>query len=113
VTWAAAAPGGLQGSRTYWSWSDVLLGRVAVSFVKKPRPFDAPRSRLEPVALSALVRTILLGALVVVLAAWALVRNYSRALPPTRIPTPPTAVPTYDMDAEEIPVPETIEPDGS
>ena len=86
-----------------------------MSFAKKPRPFEAPRARLgfPRVAASALVRTILLGALVVVATAWALVRHYSRTLPPMRVPVPPRAAPTYDIEGGEMPVPETIEPDGN
>jgi hypothetical protein len=89
--------------------------KATVSFAKKPRPFETPHSRLPlPRAFPfALVRTILLGLLVVALAAWALVRHYSRTLPPMRIPMPPAAAPTYDPDGGELPVPELIESDGS
>jgi hypothetical protein len=87
-----------------------------VSFAKKRRrPFETPRSRLRlPRApLSSLLRSILLAALVAIGAAWALVRHYSHTLPPMRVPAVPTAAPTYDIDAGEMPVPETVEPDAS
>jgi hypothetical protein len=58
------------------------------------------------------VRLVLLAALVVVAAAWALQRNYSRILPPMRKPVAPASAPAYDADAGEIPAPEIIEPDA-
>jgi hypothetical protein len=85
-----------------------------VSFAKKPRPFDSPdsRRRLERIPATRVARTILLAAIVAIAAAWALVRHYSQTLPPMRVPVSPTAAPTYDIDAGEMPVPEILEPDA-
>jgi hypothetical protein len=86
--------------------------------VKKRRPFETPRSRLPAatVPVSLLVRTIALGALVAIAAAWALARHYSRELPPLLVspdPATPTAAPAWDIEAGEVPVPEMLEPDAS
>jgi hypothetical protein len=85
-----------------------------VAFTRKPRSFGTPRSRLRlsAVPFGSFVRLVLLAALVVVAAAWALERHYSRILPPMREPVAPAAAPSYDADAGEIPVPEIIEPDA-
>jgi hypothetical protein len=55
------------------------------------------------------LRTALLGLVAIAGAAWALVRHYTHTLPPLRVPVVPAAVPTYDADAGEVPVPETLE----
>jgi hypothetical protein len=68
------------------------------------------RARVSPASLA---RIILLGALVAMAAGWALVRHYSRQPPPMRVPAQPTPALTYDMDAGEMPVPETLGPDAS
>jgi hypothetical protein len=85
-----------------------------VTFTRKPRSFGVPRSRLRLVGLplGSFVRLVLLAALVVVAAAWAFERHYSRILPPMRKSVAPAAAPAYDGDAGEIPVPEIIEPDA-
>jgi hypothetical protein len=44
-------------------------------------------------------------------AAWALARHYTHTLPPLRVPFVPAAAPTYDADAGETPVPDTLAPD--
>jgi hypothetical protein len=59
------------------------------------------------------MRTIVLAALVAVAAAWALARHFSQTPEPMLVPVRPAAAPTYDVEAGEVPVPETIEPDGS
>ncbi len=51
--------------------------------------------------------------MVVAAAGWALVRHYSLIPPPMRVPVHPAAAPTYDIEAGELPVPETLEPDAS
>ncbi|HXN31634.1 MAG TPA: hypothetical protein VN894_07230 [Polyangiaceae bacterium] len=60
-----------------------------------------------------LVRVVAFAAFVVFAAAWALARHYSLTPPPMRVPVHPTAAPTYDIEAGELPVPETLEPDAS
>jgi len=52
---------------------------------------------------------VLLGLFAIAGAAWALVRHYTHTLPPLRVPVAPVAAPTYDVDAGEVPVPETVE----
>jgi hypothetical protein len=42
---------------------------------------------------------------------WALVRHYTHTLPPLRVPVVPATAPTYDADAGETPVPDTLAPD--
>jgi len=58
-------------------------------------------------SLAGTLRTVLLGFLAIAGAWWALVRHYTHALPPLRVPVP-AATPTYDADAGEIPVPDTF-----
>jgi hypothetical protein len=85
-----------------------------VSFAKSVRPPRPKRFGLSRVPLAALVRLLVFALLAIAGAGWALVYHYSHALPPMRVavPTPPSA-PTYDADAGEIPVPETLGQDGT
>ena len=82
---------------------------------QKRRPFESPRSRFPAarVPVSLFVRSIALGALVAIAAAWALARHYSQELPPMLVPSAPTAAPSWDIEAGEIPVPDMIEPDAN
>ncbi len=90
-----------------------------MTFAKKPRPRDGthPRIRAAPAHAPAhaptIVRALLLAAFVIAAAAWALARHYSFKPPPMLVPVPPTAAPTYDIEAGELPVPETLEPDAN
>ena len=58
---------------------------------------------------SLVVRALLLGSIAIAGAAWAIVRHYTLAPAPMLVPVP-SAAPTYDADAGEIPVPEVLEP---
>jgi hypothetical protein len=86
-----------------------------VTFAKNTRrPFDPKRSRFvlprfPPVAV---LRIVLLAALGIVAAAWALASHYATTLPPLRKPLPPSAMPTYDPEAGEMPVPDLELGDG-
>jgi hypothetical protein len=55
---------------------------------------------------------VLLGLIAIAGAAWALARHYTYPLPALRVPIAPTAAPTYDADAGEVPVPELLELGG-
>jgi hypothetical protein len=58
----------------------------------------------------------LLGLFVVFAAAWVVVRHFTQEPPPMLVPSRPAGVPpapTYDIEAGELPVPETLEPDAS
>jgi hypothetical protein len=80
--------------------------RTRVSFAKKTvRPQPRPRTRVSG-APGLLLRALLLGAIAIAGAAWALVRHYTHPLPPLRVPLTPSSAPTYDADAGEMPVPE-------
>jgi hypothetical protein len=87
-----------------------------VSFTHKPSRFEVPRSRfvLPRRPPSGIVRIVALAAAGVLAAAWGLWHHYARELPPMRVPARavPSAAPTYDADAGEIPVPEIYEGDG-
>jgi len=86
-----------------------------VSFTRQPSRFAAPRSRFSLVrgAPGALVRLLLFAALAALAAGWALWDHCTRVLPPMRVPVAhPSAAPTYDPDAGEIPVPEIVPGDG-
>ena len=81
-----------------------------VSFAKKnPKSLDLTRARfrLPRIPPPTLVRLVVLAVAALVFSAWALVRHYSRPYPPLVVPrTTPSAAPTYDADAGEMPVPE-------
>jgi len=86
-----------------------------VSFAKdNRRRFVAGRRRfvLPPLAASPMMRVLVLALAGAVLAAWALLRHYTRELPPVRVPVTPSTAPTYDPDAGEMPVPEITPWDG-
>ena len=51
---------------------------------------------------------IVIAVLAVVATAWALFRHETTRPPPLWAPRAPTAVPTYDPDAGEIPAPEVV-----
>ncbi len=77
---------------------------------KEPALFQAPQpGAVGKRSLSTVVQIIVLAALVVVAAAWALADHFAegRARPPMLVPSPRGAA-TYDADAGEIPVPETF-----
>jgi hypothetical protein len=84
-----------------------------MGFTSKPRRFVTPpsRARPAPVSVSSLVRTVLLAAMVVMAAAWALLRHDSARLQPMLVPVAPPS-PAYD-EGGEMPVPEMIEPDAN
>jgi len=79
-----------------------------VSFARKPSR-RSPKTLLPapPGGVGWIVRLILFALVAIAGAAWALVRHYTHPLPPLRVPVP-SAAPTYDADAGEFPVPETI-----
>lgn len=84
-----------------------------MSFIKKPeRPATRPTFRGAPVLSGLLLRTLLVGLLAILGAAWALVRHYTHTLPPLRVPLAPREAPTFDADAGELPVPDMVAPDG-
>ena len=85
-----------------------------MSFIKKPeRPAKKrPTFRGAPVLSGLLLRTLLVGLVAIFGAAWALVRHYTHALPPLRVPVAPRKAPTFDADAGELPVPDIVAPDG-
>jgi hypothetical protein len=60
---------------------------------------------------TAIPRIVLLALIGVLGAGWALVHHYTTTLPPLRVPRAPSAAPTYDPDAGELPVPEFGEPE--
>lgn len=82
-----------------------------VGFSKKSRHFQDRRlrRRASPVTASELARTILFGVLVAIAAAWGLARHCTRPIEPLRVPVAPAPAPTYDADAGEMPVPDTID----
>jgi hypothetical protein len=90
-----------------------------MSFAKRPRPLGGAPTRVRAAPAHArahtrtVVRAALLAAFVIIAAAWAFARHYSFKPPPMLVPVPPTAAPTYDIDADELPVPETLEPDAN
>jgi hypothetical protein len=56
-----------------------------------------------------------LGLCVVFAAGWGVVRHFTHVPPPMIVPVGPASVPpapTYDIEAGELPVPETLEPDA-
>lgn len=64
----------------------------------------------ESLPTTALARAMLLAALGVAAAAWALERHYAAIRPPMLVPSSaaPRGSPTYDVDAGEMPVPDTF-----
>jgi hypothetical protein len=56
------------------------------------------------------VRAIGLAVLVSIAAAWGLIYHYAYSPAPMLVPAPPAAVPTYDADAGELPVPDLADP---
>jgi hypothetical protein len=86
-----------------------------VSFLHKPSRFEVPRSRfvLPRRPPTGIVRIMALAVAGVLAAVWGLWRHYARELPPMHVPVhcAPSAAPTYDPDAGEMPVPEIYEGD--
>jgi hypothetical protein len=58
-----------------------------------------------------LVRTVVFALVAIAGAAGALVRHCTHTPPPMRVPVPRAAA-TYDADAGEVPVPDTLIEDG-
>jgi hypothetical protein len=86
-----------------------------VSFTKDNRRSAGPRPARFVLPLfiaSPMVRLIAFALLAAIGAAWALVRHYTKEMPPMRVPATPASAPTYDVDAGEIPVPELAPWDG-
>ncbi len=82
-----------------------------MSFVKNrgQRPTKATLGTTRtPTTL--LLRTLLVGALAIAGAAWALLRHCAYVPPPLHVPVAPREAPTYDADAGEVPVPEWLAP---
>ena len=67
----------------------------------------ATRRARAPGGLSLVLRALILGSIAIAGAAWALARHYTQTPAPMRVPLP-TAAPTYDADAGEMPVPELV-----
>jgi hypothetical protein len=88
-----------------------------MAFAKQERRrFDArggTRFRLPKLPPAAVVRFFVLALVGVVAAVWAIVHHCTTSLPPMRVPVvpslvrgAPSAAPTYDADAGELPAPE-------
>lgn len=82
-----------------------------MAFAKQEhRRFDArggSRFKLPKLPPAVVVRFFVLALVGVVAAVWAIVHHYTTQLPPVLVPaTTPSAAPTYDADAGELPVPE-------
>jgi hypothetical protein len=83
-----------------------------VTFAKKPSRSPSRRLlRASRYSTTGALRTVFFGVLAIAGAAWALARHYTHTLPPLRVPFVPAAAPTYDADAGETPVPDTLAPD--
>src|ERR1700716_3599487 len=73
--------------------------RITVdSLVRKPAPFETPRSPLRQPSLqiATLARIFALAVFVTFAAAWTLTRHYSERPAPMLKPVAPPPVPTYD-----------------
>jgi hypothetical protein len=81
-----------------------------MAFAKQEhRRFDArggSRSKLPKTPPGAVVRFFFLALVGVVAAVWGIVHHYTTHPPPMRVPVTPSAAPTYDSDAGEVPAPE-------
>ncbi len=81
-----------------------------MAFAKQERRrFDArggARFKLPKLPPAAVVRFFVLALVGVAAAVWAIVHHYTTRLPPVLVPAPPSAAPTYDVDAGELPAPE-------
>lgn len=81
-----------------------------MAFAKQQqRRFDASggsRFKLPKLPPAAVVRFFVLALVGVIGAVWAIVHHYTTQLPPMRVPVAPSAAPTYDADAGELPAPE-------
>lgn len=64
------------------------------------------RFKLPKLPPAAVVRFFVLALVGVAAAVWGIVHYYTRRLPPMLVPATPSAAPTYDVDAGELPVPE-------
>ena len=81
-----------------------------MGFANKDRrrfePHRAQRFTMPRIPPGSLLRAMLLAALGIVGAGWALVNHYTARHPPMLVPVQPAPTPTYDADAGEMPVPE-------
>jgi hypothetical protein len=80
-----------------------------VSFARdNRRKFEPGRGRfvLPRFPPAAILRIVVLAALGILGAVYALVSHYTTAMPPLRVPVAPASAPTYDADAGEMPIPE-------
>ncbi len=64
------------------------------------------RFKLPKLPPAIVVRFFVLALVGVIAAVWAIVHHYTTQLPPVLVPATPSAAPTYDVDAGELPVPE-------
>jgi hypothetical protein len=64
------------------------------------------RFKLPKLPPAVVVRFFVLALVGVISAVWAIVHHYTTRLPPMLVPAAPSAAPTYDADAGELPVPE-------
>jgi hypothetical protein len=81
-----------------------------MAFAKQERRrFDASggaRFKLPKLPPAVVVRFFVLALVGVIGAVWAIVHHYTTRPPPMLVPATPSAAPTYDVDAGELPVPE-------
>jgi len=92
-----------------------------MAFAKQERrrfdPSGGSRFKLPKLPPAVVVRFFVLALVGVIAAVWGIVHHYTTHLPPVRVPVPatPSAAPTYDVDAGELPVPEieSAGPQGS
>lgn len=81
-----------------------------MAFAKQERRrFDAgggARFKLPKLPPATVVRFFVLALVGVAAAVWGIVHHYTTQLPPMRVPPAPSAAPTYDADAGELPAPE-------
>lgn len=64
------------------------------------------RFKLPKLPPAVVVRFFVLALVGVIGAVWAIVHHYTTRPPPMLVPATPSAAPTYDVDAGELPAPE-------
>jgi len=64
------------------------------------------RFKMPKLPPAVVMRFFVLALVGVIGAVWAIVHHYTTRLPPMLVPATPSAAPTYDVDAGELPVPE-------
>jgi hypothetical protein len=90
-----------------------------MAFAKQERRrFDASggsRFKLPKLPPAVVVRFFVLALVGVIGAVWAIVHHYTTHPAPMLVPATPSAAPTYDVDAGELPAPEieSAGPQGS